>query len=127
MGKFYVASSLLNNFRARHFINLFEQKGHIITYNWTEHGQIVDSNNFKEIGEKERDGVINADLLFVVFPARSGTHIEIGIAIAKGIPIILLFNEMVEPKTFYYLDHVFRYYDEGPAIQHALRILNEHN
>lgn len=107
MAKVYVASSLDND---RNVINLYDYlncHGHVITYNWTTHGRVTNVEDLKAIGKKEFDGVVDADILIMLMPARLGSHVEFGVALALGRPIIIIKgNNDYEDKSFYHLDGV---------------------
>lgn len=125
----YVASSLFNAEEAKSIISRFRSKGVQITYDWTTHGKITDTEQLAIAGRDEANGVIDADLLFMKQPARTGAHIEMGIAIglnmykAKKLPIILVKDGNSEEKTFYYLDCVTSFTDLDEAFEKALELL----
>jgi nucleoside 2-deoxyribosyltransferase len=45
----------------------------------------------------------------------AGTHVELGIALALGKLIVIVFTETVEMKTFYYLPNVHKFTTEEEA------------
>lgn len=101
----YVASSLLNAAEVNRAYAILEERGLAITYKWTDHGLVTEVERCKEICQLEINGVISADALLFLHPARTGSHVELGIALALGIPIFMVFPEQVtdvEMKTFYY-------------------------
>lgn len=74
-----------------------EAAGHTITFPWADtclgalDGKDKDAEH-KHLRERSRldiQGVISADCVVALLPARLGTHVEIGAAIALGIPVIL--------------------------------------
>ena len=80
---------------------------HIITYDWTDHGQVTDIESLAAVGLKEFNGVVDADMLIMIMPARKGSHVEFGVALALGKPIIIITGDQdFEHKSFYYLDNV---------------------
>jgi nucleoside 2-deoxyribosyltransferase len=107
MAKIYVASSLEN---AVNVINIYDYlicNDHIITYNWTKHGRITKVEDLREVGRNEFDGVVDCDLLIMLMPARLGSHVELGIALALGKPVIIITADLeYEDKSFYHLDNV---------------------
>jgi len=130
-GRVYVGTSLNNATRANEIQKRFTDVGCIITYDWTTHGQVYTEKELIEFGEKEETGIRNCDVFFMIFPARTGTHWEGGLArglqlAGNEIEIILLMeNEQVqEKKTFYYLEGIHRFTKEDDAIAHALNFIN---
>lgn len=125
-GCVYVAGSLNNADRIQEMQNKFRAKGIRITYDWTVHGFVDTPDELREFGKGERDGVLSCDVLFLVQPGRLGSHCELGIATAmnalgKPCPIVILEEVEMEPKTFYYLENVYRFKDEQPAFEYALQ------
>ena len=132
-GTVYVGTSLHNIKRANEIQQRFRNEGCLITYDWTTHGQVYSEEDLKRIAVKEENGVKAADVFFMVFPARNGTHWEGGLArglqlCGQKIEIVILVEEEQEKKTFHYLDNVHKFADEDAAIQHALDFIDrKHN
>jgi len=108
---FYVASSFQNI----HTVNIVQKRlrelGHQCTYDWTKNGRAMSLDNLREIGKKEKEAVMGADVVIVLLPAGKGSHIELGIAIGSGREIYLYSeNEEVmnveTTSTFYHLEDV---------------------
>jgi hypothetical protein len=107
MSKIYVASSLLNKENVNELYRFLAENGHEITYDWTTHGRVTGQDELIIIARKEFDGVVDADLLLMLMPARNGSHVEFGVALALGKPIIIVTaNSLYEDKSFYHLDNV---------------------
>lgn len=123
MPSVYVGTSLLNAEQAKKIITRFHAAGIQITYDWTVHGQVFDEDNLRKYGVEELNGVKNADLFFMLHPARSGTHVELGIALASGIPVVLVHDLNAERKTFYFVPNVFRFTSIDDAFVFALERL----
>ena len=123
MPSVYVGTSLLNISLAKEIINKFRSHGVDISYDWTTHGQVFNSDDLYKYGTKEFDGVKSADLFFMICPARTGTHIELGIALAYGKPIVLVLDKDTELKTFYFLQNVSRFSSLEVAFSFALEKL----
>lgn len=137
MKKVYVATSLFNAKAAKEVIARFRSHGVEITYDWTTHGKLTDPKDLAVAGIGEATGVIEADLIFMMQPARTGAHIEMGIAIGYNMtisahlefgratkkPIILVEDGNSEDKTFYYVDNVHKYQDIDTAFSVALKML----
>ena len=128
LGKIYVGTSLHNAKRAKELITRFEELGIICTYDWTTHGQVFSVEELTAFGIAEERGVAEADVFLCVFPARHGTHFEMGLARGLGIPIVLLEEEFIkEQKTFYYLPGLYRVKTEEQAIGVINNILRQKN
>jgi len=82
--KFYIASRLENHAQVTRLANLLKPFGWEHTYDWTVHGSVkeTDLETLKAVGQKECDGVKNADIVIVLTPQGRGTHVELGMAIA---------------------------------------------
>jgi hypothetical protein len=129
LGKVYVGTSLHNAERAQQIQKRFRDAGCIITYDWTTHGQVHTEEELIRFGIEEEKGIQNCDVFFMIFPARTGTHWEGGLArglqlAGKKIAIVILMEEDQEKKTFHYLDGVSRFTDEDAAIEHSLSFIN---
>ena len=123
--KFYVASTLSNADQAKIAINRLCDFGHEVSYDWTTHG-FAPIEERKEIAQKELQGVIDADLLFVVWPGGGGTHVEMGVAISLKKPIIFVAPESLEREvSFYQLDNVLRISEMSKAIEVAHKHLSK--
>ena len=111
MKKFYVASSLNNKEAVRSVSEYLVSKGYIHTYDWTRNESVSSLEQLREIGQAEKDAVLEADFLIVLLPGGKGTHIEFGIALGQGKQIYLYseteeINEVGKTSTFYHLPQV---------------------
>lgn len=109
--KFYIASSLSNREPVQYVRDSLSNKGYFHTYDWTLNGRSTSLDQLREIGQKEKDAVIESDLVIVLLPGGKGTHVELGIALAHGKRIILFSEneEILDPNTtstFYHLPEV---------------------
>jgi hypothetical protein len=102
--QFYIATRLENHETHNRLRDLLHGGGHRISYDWTTHGAAwPHGRNFvARVAMNECAGVMDADLVIVLLPGGRGTHVELGIALALGLPV-LLWSE--DPKVF----------DIGPA------------
>ena len=85
--RLYVAAKWEDRPNARRWMDMLERAGHTITYDWTHAEQMS-----REQAEKDRDGVLSADAVVVVAERDlryCGTVCEMGMALAKGIPVYL--------------------------------------
>jgi nucleoside 2-deoxyribosyltransferase len=116
MEKFYVASSFRNLEAVRYVANHLTSEGYIHTYDWTKNAKGKEEQTFtfedlEEIAQKEKNGVLEADLIVVLLPGGKGTHIELGIALGQGKRIFLYspneeVNDFQTTSTFYHLAEV---------------------
>lgn len=109
--KFYVASSFKNKDRVRYVSEQLRNKGYIHTYDWTANERASSLKGLQEIGQKEKEAVMEADVLIVILPAGKGSHIEYGIALGLGKTIVLYsedeqVNDFETTSTFYHLSEV---------------------
>lgn len=111
MKKFYVASSFQNKEAVRFISEQLKNKGFVQTYDWAKNNRASTIEELKEIGQKEKKAVMEADFLIVLLPAGKGSHIELGIALGQGKRIYLYSQskEVINPETtstFYHLADV---------------------
>lgn len=109
--KFYVASSFKNIKSVRYVSEKLKSKGHIHTYDWTKIERVSTIEDLKDVGQKEKSAVIEADILVVLLPAGKGSHIELGMALAHGKKVYLYspneeVNNFETTSTFYHLPEV---------------------
>ncbi len=85
--------------------------GITITYDWTQHGSVqgLGPGRYREVATREAQGVLDADLVIAI-PGGKGTHVEMGIAIGRGIPIMLLDPNSLLWKTDLTRDCVFHFH-----------------
>lgn len=132
MQKVYVGASLAEKETAKSIINKFIAIGFTITYDWTTHGRLTDVQELKECCYKEIGGVQDCDLFFMYFPARFGTHVELGIALALNKKIILVVDKTnpgfatsnFEEKTFYQADSIVRFDNIEDGVNYAKNLLH---
>ncbi|KYG26989.1 nucleoside 2-deoxyribosyltransferase [Alkalihalobacillus trypoxylicola] len=108
---FYIASSFQNKDTVRYVSEKLKKEGHIHTYDWTQNERALTIEKLKEIGQNEKDGVGQSDIVVVILPGGKGTHIELGIAIGQGKRVYLysptddIYN-FETTSTFYHLQGV---------------------
>lgn len=98
--------------------------GATITHDWTAHGRITNVEELRAIGEAEKRGVDTADVLFFLHPGRMGAHVELGLALAQNIPIVMVGGYDIEQKPFYYLEGVTRFHDVTEALTHTAGLMH---
>ncbi len=82
--KFYIASKLSNYKQVQTLSKSLKDFGWKHTFDWTtlEFTKEANIETLKDISKKEFDGVKNADVIIILTPEGTGTHIELGIAAA---------------------------------------------
>lgn len=83
--RFYIATGLKNEERAKKVSEVLRSSGHEQTYDWTQHGDIRSdgAERMKEVAFNEIRAVKDAELIVVLLPGGNGTHTELGAAIAS--------------------------------------------
>lgn len=108
--KFYIASGFQNKETVKLVSKLLREKGHHHTYDWTKNKRAETFERLTAIGEEERNGVQEADVLIALFPGGKGTHIEIGMAIGMKKPVYIYTESEIEDPTasctFYHINGV---------------------
>lgn len=121
--KVYVGSSLFNADEVKSVMSNFVSAGLEISYDWTKHGQGFTEEELSKYFTGEFNGVVNCDLFFMIHPARNGTHVEMGIALALNKPIVMVEKEGIEMKPFYYAPNVTRFKDLSNAMEYTIKQL----
>ncbi|KAA0561789.1 group-specific protein [Bacillus sp. CH30_1T] len=108
---FYVASSFHNIKQVRDVSERLKRKGYIHTYDWTQNSRASTVEELKKIGEKEKQAIIDSDVILVLLPGGKGSHVELGIALGLNKRVILYspHNELSDfalTTTFYHLPEV---------------------
>ena len=90
--KYYIASKLENHAEHNRVRDMLNALGHEITYDWTHHGPVYRSglDRVREVAQLETQGVLDADFVVVLWPGGRGTHVELGVALAAGKPVIFI-------------------------------------
>lgn len=109
--KFYIASSFQNIDSVKYVSEVLKNKGYIHTYDWTKNERASTIDKLQAIGQEEKNGVLNADILVVLLPAGKGSHIEFGIALGQGKKVFLYspnedVRDLETTSTFYHLPEV---------------------
>lgn len=120
MEKFYVASSFRNIEAVNYVTNQLIDKGYLHTYDWTRNEkakeeQTTTLEDLIEIGQSEKEAVMESDFVVVLLPGGKGTHIELGIALGQKKKIFLYsqdgaINNVETTSTFYHLPEVEKCY-----------------
>ena len=95
--KIYVAGGFGHWRAVREIQRLLEIQGHLITYDWTqaaeqvEHGTPEPRSAWPAVAKSELLGVMDAEMMVVRLPGASGTHAELGAALASSAPVVLAY------------------------------------
>jgi hypothetical protein len=114
--KFYVATKWNRKDEAKRVIAALQERGHEITHDWTEE---EDSLGLPDAARAEFyalcaaddvDGVLDADVMLLLHDAAArGAYVELGIALAHGVRVIVVDGLGHPAETcpiFYYLPEV---------------------
>ncbi|WP_395739319.1 hypothetical protein [Prosthecobacter sp.] len=87
--KYYIATKLENHAKHNLLMHSLSMLGHECTYDWTKHGPVYSHGllRVREVATLETQGVLDADMVIVLWPSGRGTHVELGIALGAGIPV----------------------------------------
>ena len=108
--RIYIAAPWTHKADAARVASLLEAAGHTITKRWWEHREVpgyltADHSNDDELTEQalqDIDGVLTADVFVLLnYEKSEGKAVETGIALAVGIPIIVVGGRS---NLFHYLD-----------------------
>jgi len=122
---FYIASSLRNIEQVREVSKRLKNIGYIHTYDWTVNENITTLEELSVIGKKEKNAVIEADIVVVLLPAGKGSHIELGIAIGNSKQVYLYSSDkkidnIETTSTLYHLPEIEKCF--GPLDELVERI-----
>ena len=109
--RFYIATGIRNALRASELADVLKKRGHEHTYDWTVHGDIRSEGELRmsEVAFNELRAVRDAELVVVLLPGGTGTHTELGVAIAtRGNKRIILWSE--EGEEFNYDERACTFY-----------------
>ena len=82
--KFYVTSGFANKDKVRCVSERLKSKGFTHTYDWTKNKRASTVEALCEIGQQEKNAVLDVDFFIVLLPAGKGSHMEFGIALGQG-------------------------------------------
>ncbi|WLR42176.1 nucleoside 2-deoxyribosyltransferase [Bacillus carboniphilus] len=80
--KFYIASSFQNKQQVIELSSILKENGHFHTYDWTKNQRANSLKALTEIGEAEKQAVLDCDLFILLLPGGIGSHVELGMALA---------------------------------------------
>lgn len=90
--RYYIATKLENHAAHNRLRDFLDARGWKITYDWTTHGSVYTKGlaTVQAVAWAEMQGVADADIVFVLWPGGRGTHVEMGGALACGIPVVFV-------------------------------------
>ncbi|CAN7677738.1 group-specific protein [Paenibacillus sp. LjRoot56] len=111
--RFYIASSFNNIDNVRNVAQQLMAIGYIQTYDWTTHTGIDSLQELAEIGAREKEAVLHAEIFIIMLPAGKGSHVELGLALGAGKTICMYsandeMNDIDKTSTFYQLPEVHK-------------------
>lgn len=82
--RFYISTGMMSAARAAELAEVLKKRGHEQTYDWLEHGDVrrEGAARMGEVAFSELRAVRDAELVVILLPGGSGTHTELGMAIA---------------------------------------------
>ncbi len=101
--RFYVSTGIFSAHRAAELADVLRRRGHEQTYDWMEHGDVrrEGASRMGEVAFNELRAVRDAELVVVLLPGGSGTHTELGMAIAtRSNKRIILWSETGDEFSF---------------------------
>lgn len=83
---YYLASGLENITAVASMTAAMEEAGFTRSYDWSAHGSVQSEGleRIRDVAILESEGVKDATFTLVVLPGGSGTHVELGMALALG-------------------------------------------
>jgi hypothetical protein len=104
--KFFVSGKVGSENDAKQMMEQLREAGHEITFDWTtiRHLRPYDENSraSREAALKETKGVLDADVLVIIGHEKGvGIFVELGIAIAAGIPVRVV-TDMASQTMFFH-------------------------
>ena len=126
--RFYIATGLGNAPLAIRLANVLISHGHELTYDWTAHGDVrfLGSQRMSEVAFNEFRAVRDAELVVVLLPGGSGTHTELGAAIAtRSNKRVILWSATGDEFRYDSRTCVFYYHPAAERIVCPLEVLLE--
>lgn len=124
--KIYIATKYTSKRRAKKLMKQVRGAGHSITVDWTKTDQKVENNenSLSEIATMDAIGVSDADALLLLTTKHGGRgmYTELGIAIARKIPTIVIGRHL--NNIFYFMPECVRVKNNKEALK-ALAILTK--
>lgn len=88
--RYYIATKVENAREHSKVKKWLDVQGHKITYDWTLDGKIEDDLlKLNQISHYMIKGVLDADLVIMLWPGGRGTHVELGAALASNKRVII--------------------------------------
>lgn len=103
----YVAGKFEHKAAVRAIQASVQDRGHTITHDWTQEDLgsrtgLAAHSYLRECAKADVEGVINADVIILLNnPNGFGLMVELGVAIAKNIPVIVVAPELRDTPFFH--------------------------
>jgi hypothetical protein len=96
--KFYIASSFENHRVAALYGAAFVAAGCLWTFDWTVYhpSRRPPDTDVPRIAQRELSAIKAADVLVLLYPARYGSHTELGIALGSRKPVIAVGGHLAQ-------------------------------
>tara|TARA_R110000765_G_scaffold76567_2_gene150068 strand:+ start:650 stop:1123 length:474 start_codon:yes stop_codon:yes gene_type:complete len=119
--KYYIATGYDRKAEHNELRDLMAHLGHELTHDWTLTDPATTQEEWESAGEDEVRGVKSAQLVIILLPGARGTHVELGVAVACGIPVVICSEtgDEFEGSTtvpFYYVPVVARFVGPAPLL-----------
>ncbi|KEK26184.1 nucleoside 2-deoxyribosyltransferase [Bacillus gaemokensis] len=103
---FYIASGFQNKHLVQFVANKLKEAGWHHTYDWTQNEKATNREQLQKIGQAEKQAIQEADVFLLLLDGGSGSHTELGMAIALEKKVYLYHRNNPLQTTFYYLPEV---------------------
>lgn len=100
-----MAASLRDETLVRQVYSELIKRSHTITYDWAaseDKGIVWDEDKRREVADLEIRGVAEADVLVFLVPGGRGAHVEMGVALGFGIPVLMCYKDEPKFSLFYH-------------------------
>lgn len=133
MRKIYIASGLKNYLNVIRLQSELASEGIGVTFDWASEfqkqlafGQRPTQADKSNLASAMENGVREAEVLLLMMPAKRGAHVEFGIAIGAGKPVVVFNEDEKEDISFYLLPQVVGVYrKKWEAVTAVKRMLDE--
>lgn len=114
--KYYIATSTTRALFHNLVRDNLKKFGHEITYDWTTHGSVRETNQarLREVAHAEFQGILDADFILVLLPGGKGTHAELGFSIASKKRV---FVHSEDPSVFEVGPQVCAFYHHSDVVR----------
>ena len=86
--RFYLSTRRDRSAKVAPLLEALKAKGWERTFDWADR-EASSESEYGDLAVAEITGIREADVVIVILPGGRGTHVEIGVALAMGKPVIL--------------------------------------